>query len=251
MNCMNLGMVADKIGNYKIVLMTTLVMTATFHTLLCAIDARGYPPIVDDNITTQNFVFINCDQSGQTTLEWMSCSNHTCPAATFSSDPIVRFVASDCYEYCGEDTGKICHYDDVGCIPLKENVALELNMVDAVNQRKPTKPNRCLLGVDKILVANTTTPVEMTCKCSIQCPAALVGSELRCSIPQFDHDKHNRGFWLYLICRIFATASLGTSFTMLDASAICLIKKHKGQLGNSVHTYIFYSLHHFISFISH
>ena len=39
------------------------------------------------------------------------------------------------------------------------------------------------------------------------------------------------GFWVYLLLRILATAALGTVFTMLDASTICLVKKFNGELG--------------------
>jgi len=226
------GMVADKIGNYKLVLMTTVILTGVFHSLLMTVDAHGYPDWVGDNVTAHDLVYINCDESGQTTLEWTNCSDTTCPSA-FRKDPVIRFVDSDCYQFCESDTATTCQVGGAGCTPLRAGLVLDLKLVPVKDEKRATKANRCITGIDEMLLANTSKAIQFQCKCSIQCPAMLLNDELQCSksIPEYDEAKHNRGFWMYLCLRIVATAALGTTFTMMDASAICLIKKHKGELG--------------------
>ena len=222
-------MIADKIGNYKVVLMATVIILGVFHTLLVTIDANGYPSWVVGNVSTVDLVHIRCDESGQTMLEWVDCSNTTCLSA-FEKQPVVRFVNSDCYQYCGPDTAETCQLGGAGCTPLKEGLALDLKLAP-VKDGVPGKLNRCVTEIAEIRLANTSKSVQLKCQCSIRCPAKLLSEEQRCPIPAYDEAKHNRGFWMYLCFRIAATAALGTAFTMMDASAICLIKKYKGDLG--------------------
>ena len=109
-------MIADKIGNYKIVLMCSIVMMGAFHSLLLTIDAHGYP--VQEAVSSSDnlsAVYINCEPSGRMFLEWPSCSNNTCLFSSLNQTDsvIVSLTMDDCYQSCGSE---LCFPEQDGCL---------------------------------------------------------------------------------------------------------------------------------------
>ena len=233
-------MIADKIGNYKVVLMGSIIATGGFHTLLLTIDAHGTDPstlIAKTNQSSVNdLVYLACDESGRTLLTLPNdCANNTCPLVNLSHhQPSVRFMASECVQLCnGTAVGvDLCLLtDSTDCYRSNDGgVFLKLDVANRTS-------DLCTLPLNQISIRNSSQIATLSCECPVQCPAMTTEPWLSCpagsDLPNedYDHYKHQRGFWFYLIIRILATASLGTSFTMLDATTICLIKKYNGQLG--------------------
>lgn len=195
-------------------------------------------------------VYINCDDSGLARLEWAAnCANDTCPYDnTYLTKVTLRLDPANCIHTCAENSDErdvqFCLEEDAGCRTLGKTVHLKMSLSDS-QKNEPDVGGSCSMSIDKMMLFDTAqspllenstiTKVSLTCACPMRCPATLVQPQNSCSMndtaPEYDHAKHNRGFWLYLVIRILATASLGTSWVMLDASTLCLIKKHKGDLG--------------------
>ena len=227
-------MIADKIGQYKPVLIASILGTGIFHTLLLTIDASGYDCAPAADLSSPSNVHVICDESGRTSLQWHSRSNESCVDEIQHMGNVIQ-LHSDCPYSCGSNynsSADLCLSDDQ-CSALSEDV-LMLNF-DKMAKERMKKPEMCSLPISQLSVYNTSDPVRLVCQCQMRCSVSLVYPSYHCpentTVSRIDSTRHQRGFWFYLVCRIAATAFLGTSFTMLDASTICLIKKHKGDLG--------------------
>lgn len=243
-------MIADKIGNYKIVLMASIFATAVFHTLLLTIDARGiYPAKMVTNssdLSTNAMAYLTCDRAKHMFLEVpKNCMNDTCRIGNLllTDQPTIRLITSECTRSCNRQTNStascLMTNDAAECNQFAdEGVLLQLELR---NQTLTTmNPNFCAFRIDQLLLPNSTE-TTLVCDCPIQCSVLIsqpwfsaCSANNKTSLStadDYDYAKHKTGFWLYLVIRILATATLGTSFTMLDATTICLIKKYKGQLG--------------------
>jgi hypothetical protein len=103
-------MIADKIGNYKVVLMGSIFATAGFHTLLLTIDAHGINPtqvVTNSNESSTNDLSVKlmCDDIGRTFLELQNnCANNTCPYDNLwlRGQPTIRLMTSECIPSCDE-----------------------------------------------------------------------------------------------------------------------------------------------------
>ena len=219
------------------------------------IDAHGIDPAIVRATNQMSSVFINCEGlSGQANLEWStSCANDTCPYEnSFLTEATLRLMPANCIHSCAEGStetdSKFCLAEEAGCRTLDKSIHLKMTLSESKRtESSDTGSGICSMTVDELMLFDsaqsqsplldnsTITKVSMTCECPMRCPATLIHPKNSCSTnqtaPEYDYAKHNRGFWLYLIIRILATASLGTSWVMLDASTLCLIKKHKGDLG--------------------
>lgn len=244
-------MIADKIGNYKVVLMGSIFATAGFHTLLLTIDAHGINPtqvVTNSNESSTNDLSVKlmCDDIGRTFLELQNnCANNTCPYDNLwlRGQPTIRLMTSECIPSCDEkanstDTCFLTTETNDCYHSLDEDLFLKLELE---NNSVSADSSFCSFPVNQLFLSNSSE-VSLSCDCPLQCSALMIQPLLpACSAKDddsslstadnYDYAKHNKGFWLYLFLRIMAMATLGTSFTMLDATTICLIKKYKGQLG--------------------
>ena len=212
-------MIADKIGRYKPVLICGILFTGIFHTLLLTIDAGGNK--LQDKANDSSVMQLTCahDLSGEAFLEWPGCRNSSCLNNSLQISPVIHVSSCNCYEACNGT--KTC---DQQSLAINLDIQVEFGEMTGGHQH-----DMCKLPISQMLINNTTDP--FVCPCQSQCIVSASGVSCQENQSEYDSNKHQRGFWLYLICRIIATASLGTTFTMLDASAICLVKKYKGDLG--------------------
>lgn len=241
-------MIADKIGNYKVVLIGSIIATGGFHTLLLTIDAHGINPTNTVTNRTQSsvsaFVYLSCDQSGRTLLKLPNnIANSTCPYENLSlrEKPMIHLMSSECVQSCNGTTSSIdlcLATDDTDCYDMDGGVLLQLGLGN--ESLSNSSSDLCTIPVNEIMLKNSSQSAVLGCDCPIECPAFITDpswiscpilNETSPSTEEFDHAKHQRGFWTYLVIRVLATAALGTSFTMLDTTTICLIKKYNGQLG--------------------
>ncbi|KAK4009736.1 major facilitator superfamily domain-containing protein 6 [Daphnia magna] len=245
------GMIADKIGNYKIVLMASIFATAVFHTLLLTIDAHGANPTKmvanSSELPANTIAYLTCDHAREIFLEVpKNCANDTCPYGNLllTDQPMIRLITSECTQSCNGKTNNtnscLMTSDATDCYSfLDDDVLLQLELQNQSTTK--INPDFCLFRINQLLLSNSTQ-TTLDCDCPIQCPLRISQTwSSTCStnndtyssskLDEYDYAKHRTGFWLYLFIRILATATLGTSFTMLDATTICLIKKYKGQLG--------------------
>ena len=203
-------MIADRTGRYKLVLITSMFLMGLLHTMLLLIDAQGIDPALvaaaaNSSQANSSLAELSCDSSGQLSLQWPICgANGTC------ADPgdLIVVRSSDC---------------DLSCVGGDE-------LTFHLRSEPPW------LAADDLCSQSVRYSDDngsgQSCPCPVRCSVEVAALSCPPAFElEFDTAKHNRGFWLYLVCRILATACLGTSFTMLDASTICLVKKHKGELG--------------------
>lgn len=240
-------MIADKIGNYKAVLMGSILATAGFHTLLLTIDAHG--------TTNQSHFITNttqplrsalvhpaCDRSERTIFKFANnCFSSMCRYENLFENSTKQFKPSNCVQSCNGASRSMDLCIKTGlfnCFTYEDETFLQPT---TENASVPTiSPVLCEMQTKESMLKNIPQSAIVDCDCPIDCPALVNSSPwFSCQTSNgtspptefYDYEKHQRGFWLYLVIRILATASLGTSFTMLDATTICLIKKYKGQLG--------------------
>lgn len=229
-----LGMIADKFGNYKLVLIVSVVAMAGLHTSLLLIDANGYDPA--DRSFNQSIpeIVLSCDGNGGMAVTLVNSCNKTCNPEDLTQVKTVEIIASNCTRSC--QNGTVLSGNDVYLFQNETFCdvsprSLHLNLNDTtVNQEDPFS---CSLTVQKLFRSDACGSFDLTCNefCQTSCPILSTEPAFPTCKPEYDHSKHQRGFWLYLFIRILATAALGTSWTMLDSSTICLIRKYGGELG--------------------
>ena len=207
-------MIADKLGNYKVVLMASTVAMGALHTLLLVVDANGIDPAYIKNPTAAD-VFLQCDgsdsTSGSTTLEWISSCNDTCPYDKLLKIATIEVQVSDCIRSCDQgdtatsslldfcftkDSEVICNRDYSSI--LSENGNLRLNLSETWSGRRDSSSASCTLNVDQLILANLSVDpevVRMNCGegCSIRCPVSSIAPRIPSCKPQYDHVKHTIG----------------------------------------------------------
>ena len=88
-------MIADYIGNYKLVLHISLFFTGLFYTLLLMVDAKGLPR----NMTNTTMATFQCSQN-TTELIWSKCEN----SCDLSTELNLTLLMETCHSECPTDT---------------------------------------------------------------------------------------------------------------------------------------------------
>lgn len=220
-------MIADKLGNYKVVLMAATVAMGALHTLLLVVDANGIDPAYMKNPTAAD-VFLQCNGSdptgGSMNLEWISSCNDTCPYDKLLKMTTIEVQVSGCIQSCDQgDTATssqldfcftkdsemtICNQDYSSI--LSENGNLRLNLSETWAGQRDSSLASCILNVDQLILANASADpevVRMNCRegCSIRCPVSSIAPSIPSCKPEYDHVKHTIGGALNFLEEIFVS----------------------------------------------
>lgn len=246
------GMLADRFHSYKLILIVIVASVAVFHTSLLHIDARLSTDAPTTGMDFETPAEIYCTRLGAV----LRFENFTCDANREMWT--VDWTPSQCQPMdCQLPMRMQLCLADGNCTQIAIGSTSMLEM-DALLEVVPTTSldgdhhGNCTAHIVNAQTDQTRNPASLLCNCPIRCPAmaAPMSSDLNNATTtttttttnglsveeqqqqkENERVKHNRGFWLYFILRIIASGSLATSFSMLDATAIKMVKKHHGDLG--------------------
>nr|CAH0110425.1 unnamed protein product [Daphnia galeata] len=237
------GMLADKFNRYKLLLIISVSSAVLFHTLLLHVDARVSPERSPLRNITEIPISVYCNRTGSV----LQFGNESWPAA-MNEKWLGYWTPSECQPVaCTEYKHMRMHLctpaGNCTQITTKSTSKLEVELVlEADIKGITTKDNEYTARIMGLQTDQTPLPTTLLCNCPIQCPLTLltptdpsIDKEFNSTSDELTKEneriKHNRGFWIYFILRILASGSLATSFSMLDATAITMVKKNDGDLG--------------------
>ena len=199
------GMLADKFNQYKLFLVGSVALTGLFHSLLLQVDAGSL--MGNGNVASNESAQWICNRTGS----WLSFPTHQ-PCNGLIRKVNVTWDLSDCQNSCPESS-------DLNLTALQSDWLIQTF----------TSQSECL------------APIELNsnfkCNCPSNCSVAVMQQWTTAEFKDLDEfrraelAKHNRGFWIYFVVRILASMALNTSLSMLNATAICMVQTHKGDLG--------------------
>ncbi|KAI9554090.1 hypothetical protein GHT06_019362 [Daphnia sinensis] len=236
------GMLADKFNRYKLVLILSVSLAVLFHTLLLHVDARISPENSPVRNVTEIPASVYCGRTGAV----LRLGNESCSTST-TEKWLAYWTPSECQPVACTDyehmrmrlcspSGNCTQITNKSTSKLEVELVLETLLTDTKGIA-----GECTARILALRTDQTPLPSALLCNCLIQCPLTLMTSStsnqepvddaLSDEMKENDRLKHNRGFWMYFILRILASSSLATSFSMLDATAITMVKKNDGDLG--------------------
>lgn len=218
--------------------MASIIATGSFHTLLLTVDAHGRDPTpsfsINRSVEATPMILV-CREDDKAVLSWNAGANNSCQYGDLLSITW-RLNVPACTYQC-EDPMQFCMVNTTNCKTYEESVDFKVTLnEEAIFD---LSGEECSAVIPEFYLHNSSeAPLRLKCSCSLRCPliplyptSNQIEKQRNATLQDYDEAKHTRGFYLYLVIRILATAALGTSFTMLDATTICLIKKYQGELG--------------------
>ncbi|CAL4114200.1 unnamed protein product, partial [Meganyctiphanes norvegica] len=201
------GILADRFGNYKLVLIMVMFMTAGLHHMLL------YVPYNEPER-----ISLSCGPGG---YNLTSDSYHHCIQK--NNYTLQGIHLKDCKFTCEEpdQNVNVCYNDDI-CLTYNSTQKVSFNISIALASENDDQEG----VLDHIERVNySRQPLTCSNHCRLNCQISGVAD---CVTKEFSLEYT---FWIYLSTRLLATLFLGPSFTMLDASALALVKEHKGEFG--------------------
>ncbi|XP_076032426.1 major facilitator superfamily domain-containing protein 6-like [Oratosquilla oratoria] len=221
------GLLADRFGRYSLVLMVNMVLTAIFHTMLLYV-----PPMPTVPSGTLGF---QCHPEGYS-LAWKDGAGCLVPNNVTTLLRLERCLfACDGVPPLNETSLCLHSDEDTLCIQINVTEGVELN---ATFWSEPETGD--LARVQPLF--NKTHFDDLTCPsvpdeqsrngtlCTLQCD--VVGG-LECE-PTEETPPGGfvlNTFWTYFALRLVGTLFLSSSFTMMDALTLAMLKKHGGAFG--------------------
>ncbi|XP_042878928.1 major facilitator superfamily domain-containing protein 6-like [Penaeus japonicus] len=206
------GIIADKFGKYKIVVCFNTLMCVLFHLMLLHVPARP-----------TNSLTLACGPDDHS-LTWSSCD--LCHDLRNSTD--LQMVLKNCKFLC-ETTAteaNLCSslQGDSSCISFNITGEVTINSTVLSWREKDTCSHtwsNLTHGGQEFqnLVCPSGCPLE--CQVTVSDP---------CQHPD-DPSNNPATFWIYFGLRMISTFFLASSFTMLDATTLAIIKQYKADFG--------------------
>lgn len=193
-----------------------MALSATFHTLLLHVDARVLPD--DSGFLTE----ISC-------TPWGATVHFSDPNISRGSNDSFcdrreewsgRLIPSECWPVsCQSDQPtrmEQCSLDDGNCSSVALDSQKEVGLSFQFLETDEEDVGNCTaLTVTGSKTSNSST---LICNCLIKCPLKLQpSSSPNATISnqkEADRLRHQRGFWIYFMLRILASATLAAAFSM-------------------------------------
>ncbi|XP_054708258.1 major facilitator superfamily domain-containing protein 6-like [Uloborus diversus] len=247
------GMIADKLGRYKDVLMLSVLSSVAFATAILFVppapDPRVEHPDIDlhcSPVVLPHVVVEKCwggpcnvfytNQSNPMRLE--GCSVY-CPGLINK-----EFSAAD--ELCNKNDSHCFIGNDLRYPLIESNFTLRLNLRNPYPER-----NTCLYPVDGVTpvlpdytyseenILQSICPVVVNkagSNCTIKCSFLQLPDDENGTFPHINRCVRTTGnrvltFWLYFILRILFNIFASICLTLLDATALAMVEAHGGQYG--------------------
>jgi MFS_1 like family len=209
-----------------------VALAGVFHSLLLHVDARTESSTQSGfNSSVPSSGQLVCNRTGSF-LQF--ASNETiCDREELEFDVSATWRPFECETWCQKPRMKLCNSQNCTGVILNSTSTLELDFqVEEVELSR----HKCWTRIGQTLTGHNQSPSTLLCNCKIQCPVQINDGTFKefkvaTNTTESDRAKHVRGFWIYFAVRIFASMSLSTSLSMLDATAICMVKMYSGDLG--------------------
>ncbi|XP_064113349.1 uncharacterized protein LOC135219996 isoform X1 [Macrobrachium nipponense] len=206
------GLVADKFGRYGFMFNINIILTGLFHTLLLHV-----PPVPKNNLSLQ------CGSHGHS-LTWASCDS--CYKVRNNTNSLVEL--KNCFFTCPDQQEEVsmCYSKKLSGI----SHCVNYNLTDeiTVNGTLRSWAKKTCSHTWSELIYNNISYDLFTCQS--QCPVICdIAGVQQCH--ELLKIGSNRTFWVYFGLRLLATFFLASAFTMLDATTLAEIKRHKGEFG--------------------
>lgn len=206
------GMIADRLGRYKIVVVVNVILATVFHVMLLYIPTR-----------TPNPLTLSCGPQGHN-LTWATCDY--CHHDRNTTD--VTFTLEECQFKCESPPEELQLCLHAG----EEKSCRNFNVTDKI---EVTGTIFSLMNEDTCshvwyeLLHESDVYQQLTCPttCPVECK---VTGTPQCLHPD-DPSNNPYTFWLYFVLRTVATFFLASGYTMLDATTLAILKDKSGELG--------------------
>ncbi|XP_042231696.1 major facilitator superfamily domain-containing protein 6-like isoform X2 [Homarus americanus] len=207
------GILADKFGNFKLVVLVSLVLTVVFHVMLLYIPQRP-----------TNSLTMSCGPQGHT-LSWSFC--HGCHMDSDNID--LQVTLQDCELHCESPSSDLvmCLHDTNSSdlctsFDLKHQITLNGTLTSWMDE------DMCGhtwhdLQYESEMFHNLTCPGQ----CPVECQVKGVPP---CHLPD-DPSQSYSTFWIYFILLMIANFFMSSLFTMMDALTLAIVKQHNGDYG--------------------
>ncbi|GFT58823.1 MFS_1_like domain-containing protein [Nephila pilipes] len=247
------GMIADKLGRYKDVLMISVLSSVAFATAILFVPPAPNPRMEHPDIN------LHC---GPVTLPQVAVEK--CwggPCDVFHTDRANPMRLLGCSIYCPGTldseylhTNALCNHSQGYCFinddqryPLAENnFTVQMKLQDPYPERSTCQ--YLVTGVSPLLSNNTlydTDLLKSTCpiaineasdNCTIKCNFEQLPDDDNGTFPHINRCVRTIGnrvltFWLYFFLRILFNIFASICLTLLDATALAMVGAHGGQYG--------------------
>lgn len=199
-----------------------MAVLVIFNTALLHVDARLSPNLpssaIDSNEVPAKLI------CGSTDV-FVCFDNYTWNANN-RQEWKINLTLSDCNPVgCDLPIGMSLCFTDGNCTQIPIELSSRFQMDVSLEVLQLPGDDNCTTRVVSAKTDQNHQPAWLVCNCSMDCPVVVsrFSQESNSStettidfveIKEAERLKHNRGFWLYFIFRIFASGSLATSFSM-------------------------------------
>ncbi|XP_076032651.1 uncharacterized protein LOC143020290 isoform X1 [Oratosquilla oratoria] len=210
------GLLADAFGRYILVFVLNLILNMSLHTSLL------FVPKVP-----KNGLNLECHTDGYS-LEWQACNE--CWSADNGTS---NLVLKGCHFTCPDPPSSnltFCLSDRISQKCIQDSFSQNVEL--AVNLSTSFVNNTCSSSMSNIIF-NGLNYIDLSC------PA--VGCPIECHIegaPEcgwggggVEQSEFSVTFWVYLFLRLGAILVTASTFTMVDAITLALIKEHGSDFG--------------------
>ncbi|GBN29187.1 hypothetical protein AVEN_232828-1 [Araneus ventricosus] len=247
------GMIADKLGRYKDVLMISVLSSVAFATAILFVPPAPNPrmehpaiklhcgPVLLPHVSVEKCWGGPCDvfHTDRTNpMRLLGCSVY-CPGVLDSEYLHTNELCNRTYGYCFIN-------DDLKYPLMKNNFTVQMRFQEPYPER-----STCQYLVSGVIpVSDTNSPSEedlLTSMCPIAVNKAGGNCTIKCNFQQLPDDDNgtfphinrcvrtvgNRvlTFWLYFFLRILFNIFASICLTLLDATALAMVEAHGGQYG--------------------
>ncbi|XP_064096936.1 major facilitator superfamily domain-containing protein 6-like isoform X1 [Macrobrachium nipponense] len=207
------GMIADRMGQYKVVVVLNIFLATVLHVLLLYIPTR-----------TPNPLTFSCGPNGND-MTWATCDY--CHHERNNSD--VVFTLEECSFKCDSppEELQLCLTSGLNVTSCRSfDVADEIQVNGTL--LSVLENDTCIHAFQQILHEEK---VYQTLTCPSSCPVQCkVTGSPHCLHPD-DPSNNPYTFWIYFFLRTIATFFLASGYTMLDATTLAILKDKSGELG--------------------
>lgn len=247
------GMIADKLGRYKDVLMLSVLFSVFFATAILFVPPAPNPkvehpainlhcgPVVLSHVVVEKCWGGPCDvfyTNRTNPMQLVGCSVY-CPGVIDS-----EYVLAS--ELCDRSTG-YCFIANDKRYPLSSsNFTIRLRLQEPYPERStcqylvsgvtPVYANNTFFEEDVLQTACPVSVNEASGNCTIKCDLQQLPDNENGTLPHLNTCVRTTGnrvltFWLYFFLRILFNIFASICLTLLDATALAMVGAHGGQYG--------------------
>ncbi|XP_069191154.1 major facilitator superfamily domain-containing protein 6 isoform X4 [Procambarus clarkii] len=205
------GLVADRFGRFKQVVVANMVLTVVLHCALLYVPARPRASIR-----------MSCGPDGNV-LTW-SCNTCHQQLNNTQLQLTLQLCEFDCVSPPSELSVCVHEEDLATCHNYSLFDQITLNGT-VLSWREEEKCNHTLYN--PLYDQQVYHTLSCSSQCHVKCQVMQVP---QCHVSD-DPDSTANTFWIYFVLRMIATFFLNSLFTMMDAMTLAIVRQHNGDYG--------------------